>query len=309
MSEHIEDTARVREHWGKKALEDAETRQATTWMNHPVIAREYINRKISGDPDVNWLEYVRRTHVPATLGTGVTLGCGDGGLERHALALGLCGRFDAFDIAEGAIAVARQRARNEGVDDRIDYRAVDINEIRLDAAAYDIAFCSMSAHHFSRLEHVFEQVRTALRPGGLFVLNEFVGPSQFQWTDWQLEIVNDLLAILPAAYRRAVPEPHRLKEVYVRPTIEEMNRIDPSESIRSAEIIPLLRDYFDIVERIDYGGTILQLLVEDIAGNFSTEKTEDRALLALLCHFESTLIQHGVLPSDFSFVVARRRSS
>jgi SAM-dependent methyltransferase len=163
----------------------------------------------------------------------------------------------------------------------------------------------MSAHHFTELEHIFSQVKRALKPAGLFFLYEFVGPSQFQWTDQQLAIINDLLQILPAKYRQYIPFSGQLKEQSRRMSVAEMNTYDPSEAIRSAEIIPLLPQYFNIVERIDYGGTILHMLVQDIVGNFDTEKEEDLAILKLLCYLEETLIRSEVLPSDFTFIVAQ----
>jgi SAM-dependent methyltransferase len=163
----------------------------------------------------------------------------------------------------------------------------------------------MSAHHFSELEHIYSQVRTALKPGGFFVLYEYIGPTQFQWTDKQLAIINDLLKILPAKYREYIPFPGQIKQHIQRPTIDGMNSIDPSEAIRSAEIVPLLAQYFNIVERIDYGGTILHMLLQDIVGNFDVRKEEDIAILNLICYLEETLIKKNVLPSDFALIISQ----
>ncbi|MDB9411855.1 hypothetical protein [Microcystis aeruginosa] len=152
-----------------------------------------------------------------------------------------------------------------------------------------IVFASMSAHHFSELEHIYSQVRTALKPNGFFVLNEYVGPTQFQWTDEQLVLINDLLKILPNKYREYIFLPGQIKQSVFKLTIDEMNSIDPSEAIRSAEVLPLLDNYFNIVERIDYGGTILHQLMQDIVGNFALDKEQDIALLNLICYLEETL--------------------
>lgn len=238
---------------------------------------------------------------------GLNLGCGDGALELHAFKLGMCQRFEAFDIAEGAIEVAREGAIQQGIHDYVKYEVADINKIKLRANKYDIAFCSMSAHHFSALEHVFSEVRRALKPSGWFILNEYVGPNQFQWTNQQIQIINEMLDILPSKYRALIPFPGKYKEKVWRPSIEEMNEIDPSEAIRSAEIVPLLQEYFHIVERVDYGGTILHILLQDIVGNFDTEKEEDLTILKLLCYLEETLIENKVIPSDFAFIVAQKK--
>jgi hypothetical protein len=86
-----------------------------------------------------------------------------------------------------------------------------------------------------------------------------------------------------------------------------MIAIDPSEAIRSAELVPLVDSHFEIIERIDFGGTILQLLLQDIAGNFAPENARDVAVLDLLWMLEDRLISAGQLPSDFTLLVARAK--
>jgi SAM-dependent methyltransferase len=306
-SNNLTDLDQVKKVWGHKAqAEVLEKNKFIAWMNYPYIERYYINQKISNHPEENWFTYVKKKYVPQQLKLGLNLGCGDGGLERHAFRIGLCEKMEAFDIAEEAITVARQAAIQQGLENDVKYEVADLNKIQLEPEKYDIAFASMSAHHFLELEHVFDEVRKALKPSGLFILNEFVGPSQFQWTDQQLTIINDLLEILPAKYRTNLSWPGHVKTSTERPSIAAMNSIDPSEAIRSAEIIPLLPKYFHPLERVDYGGTILHMLLQDIAGNFDSEKEEDLAILKLLAYFEETLIENKVLPSDFSLIVAQK---
>jgi len=301
------DVEKVKSHWGQKAqVEDLQQRKDVSWMNHPFIEKFYINHRFTSNPESNWLEYVHKKYISRPLDLGLTLGCGDGGLERHALSLSMCQRFEAFDIAEGAIEVARELAVQAGINSQVKYEVIDLNQIQLDPNHYDIAFACMSAHHFSKLEHIYSQVRKALKQGGYFVLYEYVGPTQFQWTGEQLAIINDLLNILPNKYREYILFPGQIKQHVQSLTIDEMNSIDPSEAIRSAEIVPLLDQYFNIVERIDFGGTILHMLLQDIVGNFDLENEKDIAILNLICYLEKTLIIKKVIPSDFSLIIAQK---
>lgn len=289
------------------ARQDTELYRKLNWMDHPLIEGPYINYEISGNPEVNWLMWVRQKYVPRRLVYGLSLGCGEGGLERHAMAMRMCAEFDAFDISPEAIALARQKAEVAGIAQRVHYAVRDVNLIQLLAERYDIAFFSSALHHIQRLESVLAEVNKSLKSGGLFVVNEFVGPSQFQWTDKQLRIINDLLALLPPRYRVNLRDPSQLKERVKRPTIAEMNAFDPSEAIRSAEIIPLIEKQFQVAERIDYGGTILHMLLNDIVGNFDPRAEADQAIIRLLCYLEWTLIREGVLTSDFAVIVSRRK--
>jgi SAM-dependent methyltransferase len=296
----------TKDHWSKKAsTADHERRRFVSWMNHPVIEK-HINRIISGDPGKNWMDYVKVTYAPRPFPRGLSLGCGGGGLERHGLFLNICAHFDAYDVAPGAIEVAKAEAAKIGYADRTQYEACDLNTMNLPADTYDIAFACQSAHHFTAVEHIFGQVQRALKPGGLFILNEFVGPTRFQWTDRQLGIVNDILHELPEAYRRLVLTPEVVRDSLARPTVEQMIAIDPSEAVRSSELLELVHAYFEVIEKIDFGGTILQLLLQDIAGNFDPADPDDIALLDSFWEREQRLIADGSLPSDFTLIVARK---
>lgn len=298
----------TKDHWSKKAsVDDHDRRRFVSWMNHPVIEK-HINRTISGDPGKNWMDYVKATYAPMPLARGLSLGCGGGGLERHGLFLDICRHFDAYDVAPGAIDVAKTEAAKIGFGERTHYEARDLNTMTLPAATYDIAFACQSAHHFSAIEHIFGEVQRALKPGGLFILNEFVGPTRFQWTDKQLAIVNDILRDLPKDYRRLVLSPDTVRDQLLRPTVEQMIAIDPSEAVRSGELVLLVNTHFDVIEKIDFGGTILQLLLQDIAGNFNPENADDVALLDKFWAQEQALIRDGSLPSDFTLLIARKRA-
>ncbi|MBN1483919.1 MAG: class I SAM-dependent methyltransferase [Chloroflexia bacterium] len=86
------------------------------------------------------------------------------------------------------------------------------------------------------------------------------------------------------------------------PSARDVAATDPSEAIRSAEIVPLLQRDFEIVEFKPLGGSILQFLLADIAGNFQT--TEGERLLKMLFAIEDALMEIGALQSDFAYIVA-----
>lgn len=295
------------EHWGEEAREKAEGDewQGLYWQSYTLTQRN-INRAIAGDPDENWLHFTKKRFFkkPATL--GLSLGCGYGVLEREAVKLGIAERFDAFDISPEAVEVAREEAERQGVADRIDYAAADLNAIELEPKRYGAVFAIQSLHHIEALEHLLDQIRGSLEPGGLFVVNEYVGPARFQFPDERLPLMNKLLSVLPESHRKSLRNGHVKTEVQ-RPPEKEVRRVDPSESIRSDEIMSLIEERFEIVYKADFGGTLLQFVFADIAGNFDPADPRDVALVDLICLYEETLIEHGVLPSDFTYVVAKAR--
>ena len=83
---------------------------------------------------------------------------------------------------------------------------------------------------------------------------------------------------------------------------------DPSEAVRSRDILPLLRAHFPNVRVIETGGTILYPLLQQIAFNFEIDPIGP-PVLNLLIWLETALIKTGLLPSDFVFCVAARPDS
>ena len=235
----------------------------------------------------------------------LTLGCGDGEFERGLAQYGFAREHDAFDIAEGAIQKAADAARTAGLA-HIRYEVADLNRVALERDRYDVVFGLSAIHHISALEYLFAQVRASLKPGGFFLLDEFIGPSQFQWLDAQLDAANQALAGLPERFRRQLNRQGQVKTAVARPTIESMNTGDPSEAIRSAEIVPLLTDYFELIEFRGYGGSLLHLVMEGIAGNFVPDDPLATECVERLCALEDRLILEGRLAHDFAVIIARK---
>ena len=296
------------EHWGEDAREKAESEdwQGLYWQSHELTQR-HINRAISRGTDENWVNFTKRRFFPERVGLALSLGCGYGVLERHALQVDIAERFEAYDLSPEAVEVARREAETAGLGDRVSYGISDLNVIELEPERYDAVFAAQALHHMEGLEHVLDEIRRSLTDGGLFVVNEYVGPIRFQFPDERLPFMNRLLLALPESRRRNL-RTGKVKSEVVRPDQDEVRRVDPSESIRSDAILGLIEERFEIVYRADFGGTLLQFVLSDIAGNFDPADPKDVAMIDLVCLYEMTLIDAGVLPSDFVYLVAQRRT-
>ena len=138
------------------------------------------------------------------------------------------------------------------------------------------------------------------------MVNEFVGPSRFQWTPTQVAMANRLINMLPEDLRLDLTgDGRRLKTKSVTPTPEELIAGDPSEAVRSADIDRVLKEHFDIIEEKPWGGTLNYLVFENIAGNFNPKNPYQLCIIEMLIHHENTLIEHKIIPSDFKFYMAK----
>jgi len=303
-------TKRAEKFWDKEAG-TWEIGRGLHWTEL-IAVHERLNIRISGERYIDLYLYLQRfmnqMGLPLPVEACLTLGCGAGGFERALGRYNFCRRHTAYDLSPEAIRKAKEKAEQEGLS-HLDYRTADINSISLPENEYDIAFGIHSVHHFSALEHIFAETAKTLKPEGFFVLYEFVGPTRFQWTDKQLNIINSILQFLPDRYCRSRKDGVTLIKKHWRPTIEEMNQIDPSEAIRSEDILKVLPSYFEILERRDLGGTILHMLLDGIAGNFDYDNAKDMKLLRMLFEVEDTLMELGEIPSDFVLVISRKRTA
>jgi 2-polyprenyl-3-methyl-5-hydroxy-6-metoxy-1,4-benzoquinol methylase len=298
---------RTKDHWGEEAG-TWEIGRGLHWTEHLAV-QERINRKVSEDhqrdPFQFFIKFLSQKGMNTPLTRCLTLGCGAGDLERGLSKYNFSLRYDAFDIADKAIERAKEKATLEGISN-IYYKVADINTISLSRNIYDVVFGVHAVHHLNNLEHIFSEVENALKPGCFFFLYEFIGPTKFQWTDKQLNIVNSLLQILPEKYRISKNN-MAIKTHFKRPTLLEMNQVDPSEAIRSEDILKVLPHYFEIIEKKDIGGTILHLLLKDIAVNFDYKNPNDMRVLKMLFEIEDALLEIGEIPSDFTVIIAQKK--
>lgn len=278
--------------------------KATDFWDQQIVTRErheegwllrlpvrlYVNESVSRRQPPLWpIDWLREYRGEKVWKRGLSIGCGGGELERAVVRSGLCEQIDAFDGSLGSLAVATREAAAEGMSSRIHYFAGDFNTIKLPRQRYDVVFCHQSLHHVARLERLFSQIRRTLTPDGTLYIDEYIGPSRFHWTPDKLAAQRAIHAMLPREW---------VKESTLHYPIEVE---DPSEAIRSDEIIPNLEVGFEIEERRDYGGNVLAILVPAINWSAAPE-----SLLVNLIEAEKALLTSGE-ESWYTVVMARPR--
>jgi 2-polyprenyl-3-methyl-5-hydroxy-6-metoxy-1,4-benzoquinol methylase len=265
---------------------------AANWMAHTSVLM-HLNERTTGDPARNWLSsWAHRWFVGHDLRV-LVLGCGEGWLERAIAEWPFVAHIDAVDFAESAIARAREAAR--GID-KIRYDVVDLNRDALEPASYDVIVAHQVLHHVENLEHAYDQLERTLRANGTLIVNEYVGPARFQYSDDVQRVMNQLLACLGYPPR-------------TRPTPEEMLANDPTEAVRSDELVAMTEQRFDIRERKNLGGTILQHLLYGIVQDYRFDVPRERSIVDMLCTIEAMLVDMGKVPCDFVVLGARKRGS
>jgi SAM-dependent methyltransferase len=227
--------------WGRTFAEGT----LRTWM-HEEIVREYINEAVTGSPTIWPIEWLQSVTL-APFRSAVSIGCGEGALERDLLSKGLCTSILGIDLSTEALKLAEAKARDQGLDG-VRYEQGDMNTLDLPEAAFDAVFFHQALHHAENLDSCLSVTASALLPGALVYIDEYVGPSRGDWAFPLIDAASEIFAKLPPSVKRS----RRLKL--------PVDWRDPTEAVRSSEILDALSRHFNVLERHDYGGNFLAVI-------------------------------------------------
>ncbi|CAJ1379656.1 unnamed protein product [Effrenium voratum] len=129
---------------------------------------------------------------------GLTLGCGPMAGEYPMLKSFGVDSIEAYDTAEGMYQKFLEFQPNPEIP--ATYHVMDVNEIHLEEGAFDAIYIQHAYHHFERIEHVAEEISKVLKPSGVFVITDWIGPNFLQRTP-QLAVMNNLWHHMPAKWR------------------------------------------------------------------------------------------------------------
>ena len=271
------------------------------WTASPVV-RRYLHRLVSGDPNCDWLTFLESRHLPDRVERALVLGCGSGWLERALSERGRFGRILACDVASATVERARREAERMGISN-IDYRVLDLEHAPL-GGPYDAIIANDVLHHITDLEGVYGRIHEALAPEGKFLFNEYVGPNRFQYSEERMHLINRYFRLLGDELRRD----------YTGETLWRRERLsparviadDPTEAVRSEDVLPVARQVFRVEREYPYGGGLLNPLLFGIIPNFRDDDAAHVALLEALCEAEERLSRTGAIEPDFQVFVGKR---
>src|SRR5262249_51586449 len=152
----------------------------------------------------------------------LSVGCGFGVIERRLRRQDICQLLHGVDIAPTAIETAAKTAQAEGLDG-LSYEVADLNAAKFPSETYDVVYAHASLHHIFQLEHVLDEIKQTLKPGGLFVVYEYIGPSQMQFPRRDLELADAFLKVIPERYRQ-FQRRKGVKKDALRASLDGMNR-------------------------------------------------------------------------------------
>jgi SAM-dependent methyltransferase len=287
------------------------------------FCRKRINERIAGE-NIHWLEYVLGRYImpavraaaePAALRC-LILGSNEGWMELRFCASGFTGEIVASDVADKAVARAKAKIAAAGYTN-VRHVLADLNRDSFEGS-FDFVICEGVLHHIAELERCLRMLDEHLNPGGMILGVEHEAPFRFQLPEAQVRWINAALQVLPTALRPIPRESDRHlpataeenRSIYFAPPAEAAVRnFDPSEAVSGHAVKRLLPQFFEVVERTGFGGTLLSYMT----GHFDFKRADfdefTRTWLDVLCRIEDAVISTGILEDEFVFYVLRKRGT
>jgi SAM-dependent methyltransferase len=269
------------------------------WWESDTIWR-VVNRRICGQgitgPNAGLMRLMQsRMRLP--LDRAVSVGCGTGLHEIKLIQENIVRSFDLYDISKGSMENGRNYALSIGLGDYCNYSHADAFETAA-RPIYDLVFWGSSLHHMPDVDLAVKWSLDALKPGGWFVMNEYIGEDRFQWSLRTMACVNFFRALLPEAVFRNEKTPGQQYPRYLKaPTLADMEN-DPSEAMDSERIVICVKRYFPKATIIDIGGAIYHIGLSDILTNIPEESRTlkwsmaiDRLVSYIVPHYAVAIAQ------------------
>lgn len=279
--------------WGRAGEE------ATHFWDVPaVLAR--TQERATGRQDLPTADYLAAKYLQRSGLRGLSIGCGFGVKESRWAATGRFDRLDCYDLAPEAVRAASELHTHPA----LAFGVGNAYELEFEPGSFDVIVFQDSLHHLAPVRSILERCHRWLCEDGLLFVSEYTGPRKFQYSDRQLEAANALLALLPEE-RRVGFANGKVKRRIVRPSRLRMHLLDPSEAVDSESIVPGVRELFDVLEERPLGGTLVNLVLDDIAQHF---RDDGDVWLRLMFEVEDALLAEGEIGSDYVLMAARKRS-
>ena len=262
----------------------------TSWWQSPTII-QHVNGKLDSKQNSichGAFHDALASMEGAPFKRAVSVGCGEGKKELDLIQKGIVQHFDLYEISPARVERGRKLAEDLGIGGKVRFFLSDAFD-QCTESDFDLVYWNNSLHHMLDARMAVQWSHSRLKPDGVFAMNDYVGPSRFQWSDFALEAIAEFRASLPERLLWLPQLGRAASRVVERPTLERMLSTDPTEAADSDNILPAVRENFPGAYIISTGGYIYFTALHNILQNF--DEGGEELLMAL--HLDDLLIKAG----------------
>jgi hypothetical protein len=280
---------------------------AVYWHNIPAVKRRHESLMCGGEPQRynNFVEYAMERwggKLPKKGMSALVLGCNDSSPLLHYLLLS--GKVDRIVVVDGDREVLNEYAAH--VPKTVECKCLDLNGEELPQGPYHLVLAYETLHRVAELESLFDRVAREMDFSAVFVMRDYTGPNRLQMEPEQIRLASAFLPLLPERLRTDVTG--AVREEQLAPDLGKLMNIAPDLAVRSEDLLGVIKAKLKIVESMQLGGALLAPLFSGIARNFLDENdAEATAIADAMIETEAALTGSGMLPNNFSYVIARKQ--
>ncbi|SMD36430.1 demethylmenaquinone methyltransferase / 2-methoxy-6-polyprenyl-1,4-benzoquinol methylase [Reichenbachiella faecimaris] len=161
-----------------KNQEQSKKQQVADMFNNISKRYDFLNHFLSMGIDILWRKKAIRqlkSHQPKLI---LDIATGTGDLAIEALKLNP-DKIIGVDISEGMLDVGRKKMIELGVEDQIELRLGDSEQLLFEDNKFDAVIVAFGVRNFENLEKGLADMRRVLKDGGKLVVLEFSKPTKF----------------------------------------------------------------------------------------------------------------------------------
>lgn len=266
------------------------------WQDARIIA--HINKRVCGENVAGFsqglIQKIKADHaLELPFHQGISVGCGTALKEIHLVKENIVAHFHLYELSDERIEIGKKNIERAGLSSRLQYIKGNAFDLVKEAGCYDLVHWNNSLHHMFDVLQAVQWSKKILRSGGLFYMDDFIGPTGFQWTDRQLELASRVREIFRGSTYISDPRGKGdLPTEMTRPNAARLWQDDPSEAADSSNILDAIKATFTKPFIQTTGGVIYHLALKDMLANFDHEET-DSILLDLLLLIDELVADLG----------------
>lgn len=264
-----------------------------------------INRRVSGAQSAQVsrgaLDLGQSLVGGRILRHGISVGCGNGSKEIALIAAGVVQSMVCYDLAVDRIAAANATAAQRGLGDRITFHVADAFDI-FKKPTFDFVYWNNALHHMFDVPGALAWSRDVLEPGGLLLVDEYVGASRMRFEDETLAYASALRHIFPERLLVKDAAGNLFERSLDRNWFESRIAKDPSEAVDAGRTLSAIADLFPGCDIRPTGGVVYFIALNGLFGNFDMNDPQDRRMLEHLLKLDE--IYTAARPEQTLYAVA-----
>jgi SAM-dependent methyltransferase len=253
--------------------------------------RAHLNRLATGDSHRDWIDKILEMKPP---GHGLILNCGNGWVERELFDRGVLSSALAIDVSPTLI----EEAETAKAGREIKYVCHDINTFHFGQNEFDFVINFAAMHHTQMIDRTMRGVWSSIKPDGLFVSWDYIGPHRNQYSYEVWEIIHQINKSLPGNLRSDMSYPH----------LPTMLLMDPTEAIHSELFLETHDRYFSAVHQSALGGAIAYPLLTHNRGIHAATDSERTAYIIDILKQDVEYTSTKLKRSLFAFLISKKKA-